>query len=88
MTGGVNKIKLVGLSVSRDIFQRYALRLDGDSTLPLKIHGVENLLSHLAIGQPTAMLNETVSKRGFTVIDMGNDREISYVAECRHKSCP
>ena len=53
------------------------MRLDGDATLPLQVHGVEHLGLHLSRRQRPSELQQAVSQRGFPVVDMGNDRKIA-----------
>ena len=79
MARRINKIQLVRLAIRRVVIQRDALRLDRNAPFPLKIHGVKHLLGHFPILQATAMLNKSIGKRGLTVIDMRDDREISNV---------
>jgi hypothetical protein len=61
------------------------MRLDGDAALPFQIHRVEHLLLHLAVGNRARAMEQTVRKRGLTVVDVGNDAEIAYVL-CVHRS--
>jgi hypothetical protein len=43
------------------------------------------LLFHLPIGQAAATLDQAVRKRGFAVIDVGDDREVSDVIHQRDR---
>lgn len=88
MTGGINKVQLIRLSVPRRVFQRDALRLDRDPPLTLKVHGIENLICHLPVAETTTVLDKPVGQRGLAMVDVGNDREVAYVAKCRHRYCP
>jgi hypothetical protein len=40
---------------------------------------------HLALGEPTAALDQAVSERRFAMIDVGDDREIADVVQKREK---
>jgi hypothetical protein len=84
MPGSVNKVKLVRRTVGVLVLQRDALRLDGDTALSLEVHRVEHLSFHLSIRQPTTALYKAVGQRRFTVVDMGNDREITNVLVVCH----
>jgi hypothetical protein len=70
---GIDKVQLVGFAVGRLVIQGDALRLNGDTTLTFKIHGVQNLGFHFTIGKATANLDDTVRQRRFTVVDMSDD---------------
>jgi hypothetical protein len=66
------------------ILQRDALGFDGNTALSLKVHGIEHLSFHFSIRQPTTALYKAVGQRRFTVVDMGNDREITNVLVVCH----
>ena len=53
--------------------------LDGDAALPFQIHCVQHLGLHLARRQGAGQLEQPVRKRGFAVVNMGNDGEIADV---------
>ena len=84
MSWGIDKIQQVDRPILRLVFQRNALGLDGDTSLTLKIHGVEYLSSHFTLGQATTNLDKTIGDGGFTVIDMGDDGEISNMRQFGH----
>ena len=78
VAGGVDHVQLVALSILGVVIESDARRLDGDSALTLERHGVEHLRLHLAVLQAAAELDEPVGQGGFTVIDVGNNREVTY----------
>ena len=49
MTGRIDKIQLILLTVSRLVIQGDALRFNRDAPLLLQIHGVEHLFGHLTL---------------------------------------
>jgi hypothetical protein len=59
--------------------QRSGLRLDGDATLFLDVHRVENLSLHLTGLKAPAALNQAIGQRGFAMVNVRNDRKISDV---------
>src|ERR1019366_5768513 len=65
--------------LARDRFEteRHALCLDGDATLALQIHGIENLRLHLPSVEATAHLDESIRQGRFAVIDVSNDRKVA-----------
>ena len=76
VAGRVDQVELVDLAVER-VIDRDGAGLDGDSALALEIHVVEQLLAKLALGDGARLQEELVGQRALTVIDMGDDREIS-----------
>ena len=53
------------------------MRLDGDATLTLEIHRVEDLGLHLAGLERAGELEEAICQRRLAVVDVGDDREIT-----------
>jgi hypothetical protein len=58
--------------------------LDGDAALALKVHGIEELRLHLPFGHGEGGFEQTIGKRGFPVVDVGDDREIAGVGDDGH----
>jgi len=52
---------------------------DGDAALALQIHGVEHLLMHFTSRKRTGKFEQTIGERGFPVIDVRDNGEISDV---------
>jgi hypothetical protein len=50
---------------------------DGDAALTFQVHGVEDLRLHLARGERSGKLEQTVRQRGFTVVDMRDDGKVA-----------
>ena len=88
MTRRIDEVQLIGLSISSVIIEGHALGFDGDSALALDVHGVQNLLLHLSVGEAPAMLDEPVSQRRLAMVDMGNDGEVPNVVEIGHVATP
>ena len=51
--------------------------LDRDAAFAFEVHIVEQLGLHIAVGDGSGQLQDTVGQGRFAVVDMGNDREIS-----------
>src|SRR6185503_12820145 len=66
---------------------RDRVRLDRDATLLLQIHRVEKLGRHVAGGDGAGPMQQPVGERGFPVVNVGDDAEISYVRRVHLKSC-
>ena len=84
MAGRVDNVQGKGPAVGRLVVQPHRLRLDGDPALALKVHIVEHLVAHLALGQPAAGLDQPVRQGRFAVVDMGDDREIADLCGVGH----
>lgn len=86
MSRCVDQIQVINLPVAGLVVQRSGLCLDGDAPFALNLHGVEHLLGHLPVCQSAATVNKAVRKRGFAVINMGNNREITYMLHKKRKN--
>ena len=53
--------------------------LDGDAALALELHVVEQTVFHFTLINRVAVFQQTVGKRGLTVVNVGNDGEISNI---------
>ena len=73
---GVDEVELVGLSVVCRVHDAHGLRLDGDAALALDVHGVEELLCHVALCHGARLLQDAVCDGGLTVVDVGDDGEV------------
>ena len=56
-------------------------RLDGDSPLSLKIHGVEKLVAGPILVHGSGMLHQPVGQGGFPMVDVGDDGKVPYSVE-------
>ena len=77
MPRGVNEIQTIFMPIMCHIFERNALGLNRDSPLPFELHRIENLLEHFTAIQTTALLDQSVRQRRFTVVYVGDDREVA-----------
>src|SRR5690606_36077638 len=66
--------------------QRGRLRLDRAAASALERHRIEYLLGHLPVAQASAALDQAIGERGFTVIDVGDDREVADVLHRRRRN--
>jgi len=79
VTGSINQVQLVGLAVLGLVKHRDRMRLDGDAALLLQIHGVEQLLGHIARGDGTRHVQQAIRKRRLPMVNVGDDAEITYM---------
>ena len=85
MTGRVDEVELVCLAVGSRERQAHGLRLDGDAALALDVHLVEELGTHLPLGERSGDLEDAVGQRRLAVIDVRDDRKVAdFVLQCRH----
>ena len=77
--GRVDHVELVLLAILRRVVQGDARGLDGDSPLALELHGIQDLRLHFAVLQTAAELDQPVGQGGLTVIDVGDNRKVTYV---------
>ena len=73
----VDEIEHVSLAVAVGIEHAHSRCLDGNAALALDIHGIEQLLLHVARRDRIGQLHHAVCKRGFAVIDVRDDAEIA-----------
>ena len=77
MARRVDQIQAVAIAVFGVVMQANAFCFDGDAALALKIHGVEHLRGHFALRKAAGHFNQAIGKRGFAVVNVRNDAEIS-----------
>ena len=81
MTGGIDQVQSVGFAVQRRVLHAHSLGFDGDAALALQLHGVENLIHHLALFKNTRHLQQAVGQRALAVVDVGDDAEVADMAQ-------
>ena len=77
MARGVDEVQLVCVPVVGGVHHADGVGLDGDAALALEVHGVEHLGLHLAHGERSGQLQQAVCQRGFTVVDVRDDRKVA-----------
>ena len=78
MTRSVDQVEGVDFSLFF-VLKPNALRFYRDAALFFDIHRIHHLCAHLTIRYRAALLNETICERTFSVVDMGNYREVAYI---------
>src|SRR6185503_2579464 len=73
----VDQVERVHLPVLGFVLHRDRVRLDRDALLALEVHGVQDLLLHLLLGERSGQLEETVGERRLAVVDVGDDAEVA-----------
>ena len=77
MARGVHEIERVLLAVLGPVLHGDRVRLDRNPSLTLQIHGVEQLILLVAVGDGVGHLQQSVGKGGLSVVDVGDDAEVS-----------
>ena len=78
VTGRIDQVEAVGVSIFGFIVQANALGFDGDAALALQVHGIEDLLVHFTGAERASHFQQAVGKRGFAVVDVRNNAKIAY----------
>ena len=78
VTGGVNEIEGIGVSVLCLIIKTYSTCFYCNSTFTLKLHIIKELLLHITLCYRLCLLQNTVGKSRFAVVYMCNYTEIAY----------
>ena len=79
MTGRVDEVEMIGHAIPGRVRQAYGLAFDGNSPLSFDIHGIQDLILEVPVRNHIRKLNESVGQRGFAMVDMGDDAEISNI---------
>ena len=79
VSGGVDKVEDITVSVVCFVIKTYRAGFDGDSAFALDIHVIQKLFFHFAGGYRFGVFKNSVGKGGFAVVDMCNNTKVSYV---------
>ena len=74
---GVDEVQLVSLTIRGLVVHGDRLTLDGDPPFPFQVHLVQELGFHILGADRAGNLQEAVGEGGLTVVDVGDDAEIS-----------
>ena len=77
VSGRVDEVQLIFLSVGSHIGDAHGLRLDGDAALAFDVHAVKVLVAFFAFRHQPRDLKDAVGERRLAVVDMGDDAEIA-----------
>ena len=69
----IYQVQDVFFTVLRGVIDPNGLRLDRNAAFSLDIHAVEHLLFHVAVGHGVRRLDQPVSERRLSVVDMRHD---------------
>ena len=72
VAGSVDQVQFIHLAVER-VIDRHGPGLDGNPTLALEIHVIEQLLAKLALRDRTGLQQQLVGQRALAVVDVSDD---------------
>ena len=75
------------MAIAGGVMQANAFGFDRDAAFALQIHGVEHLRMHLALGERAGEFQQAVGQRGFAVVDVRDDAEITDVLGIHISPC-
>lgn len=81
MSGSVDQVEAERLAGFVGVSHASYLELDGDATLALEVHVVEELLLHLTLLDGSGGLEELIGESGLAVVDVGDDAEVADVGD-------
>jgi len=79
----IDQVEIVFLAAPVRIGEGHGLALDRDAPFPFQVHGVQDLIPEFPFADQAGILNKTIGQGGFTVIDVSDDAEISYLSHIR-----
>jgi hypothetical protein len=77
MTRSIDKVELEFLTRSAGVGEHHGLAFYGDASFSFDFHIVEDLVAKLPLIHHAGVLDQPVGQCGFSMIDMGNNAEIS-----------
>lgn len=86
MAGSINQIERILFSLI-GIIHLDSMALNGNTTLPLQVHIIQQLILHIAISHGAGKLQEAISQRTLTVVYVRNDAEIPDSLHSLKKKC-
>ncbi len=79
VAGGVYQVQLVFIAIFGFVGHTHSRGFDGDAFFAFQVHRVQHLLGHLAVRDGAGQLQQAVGQRGFAVVYMRNDAEVTDV---------
>ena len=79
----IDEVQLIDFAILGGVHHADGVRLDRDAAFAFKIHGIKDLLLHLAHGERPGEFQQAVGQRGFSMVNVGDDREVADVG-CFH----
>jgi hypothetical protein len=74
----INQVEDAGRSTAAKV-HLYGMAFDGDAFFALKVHVVQHLVCHVALGYGMGEFQQTVCQRAFAMVNMGYDAEVAYI---------
>jgi len=77
MARSVHEIERIDLPVLCLVLHADRMGFDRDAAFAFKIHGIQDLLLLVAVGNRIGLLQQTIRQGGFPMVDVGDDTEIA-----------
>ena len=77
VAGGIDQVEFVLDAIARGIAHAGGGGFDGDALFALEVHGVEQLLRHVALGDGARGFEEAVGQGRLAVVDVRDDAEVA-----------
>ena len=77
MPGCINQVKIIGVPVFCGIGETDGLAYNSDAAFALNVHRIEDLIFKIPLRNNIGGFDQAIRQRGFAVINMGNDTEVS-----------
>ncbi len=77
--GRIDEVEGIFLPIFGAIPHANRMAFNGDATLPLQIHAIENLFLQLTLAQGAGDLQQAIRQRTLAMIDVCNNAKIAYV---------
>src|SRR5262249_53435316 len=81
----IDKVQLVLLTIVR-VVDRNRMHADGNTALPLEVHGVADLVAEFALRDSPGFQQELIGQGALAMIDVGDDAEVSDILRVGHIS--
>src|SRR6516225_10657154 len=88
MARSINQIQFILLVIECGVQHAHSLCLNRNTFLTFQLHLIQSLLYHLTFRYSAGVLEKTVSKGGFAMVDMGNYTKISDMCLICHSMIP
>ena len=83
MPGRVDEIQSIDFTIRMLVLHLDGVAFDRDAAFPFQVHIVEGLVLHVALGNRACVLEQSIRKGAFPMVDMRDDTEVAYVFHLR-----
>ena len=84
VAGRVDEVEDIRLPILGGVFQPHGVGFDGDAAFAFNVHRIQKLRLHIPVRDGIGVLDQAVGERGFPVVDMGHDGEVTNTRKISH----